>query len=86
MSQLTMNTLESSAGTLLSPPLCSPWLVLYIVTAILWATYAARMARQEYRSDGHWFWSFAVNLLLCPVAILWASIFKENVKDQASDN
>jgi predicted membrane metal-binding protein len=55
---------------------CSPWFVLYAVTAILWATYSARMARQEYGSDGRWCLSFAVNLLLCPVAILWASIWK----------
>ena len=73
-----MITEPTIVGTLLSPPPYSPWLPLYAATAILWATYAARMARQEYGSEGRWFWSFVVNLLLCPVAILWASIFKAN--------
>jgi len=59
---------------------CSPWLCLYAITAILWATYAAKMARQEYGSEGRWVLSFVSNLLLCPVAILWASIFKANAE------
>lgn len=61
---------------------CSPWFALYAVTAILWATYAARMARQEYGSNGRWRLSFVVNLLLCPAAILWASIWKANATAQ----
>lgn len=59
-------------------PSCSPWLALYVVTAIVWATYAARMARQKFGSEGRWVWAFMINLILCPVAIAWASVFEAN--------
>jgi hypothetical protein len=74
------NHFELAAVADWSAPSCSPWAALYVSTAILWATYSARMARQELGSEGRWFWSFVTNLVLCPIAILWASIFKANVK------
>lgn len=67
----------SDVAALLSLP-CSPWLVVYAVTAVCWAAYAARMTRQEWGAKGKVWLSFALNFALCPVAILWAAIFQAN--------
>lgn len=56
------------------------WLILYLCTALLWGVYASAMSWFVYGADGRrpgsLVLNFLINTMLCPLAILWALLFR----------
>jgi hypothetical protein len=57
----------------------------YLLTAFLWAIYASRKTRQTFGANSQWVLSFIINLILCPVAILWAIILHTGSHEKSQE-
>jgi len=67
----------------MSEEIKTPWLAAYIITALLWAIYAVKMTRGAWGSEGRVWLTFAINLLVCPIAILWALDHSRKTKSES---